>query len=101
MALNILRDPPAALRTLMAGCHQDFVLDVEQAGSFEAAIARMPAEWLDAEDHEHLRPVLRTLLDRASSSELRGLLRRSDAGYIFKAAAARRVFELWAEALGA
>lgn len=101
MASNILRDPPAALRTLMAGFHQDFVYDAERAGSFDAAIARMPAEWLDPEDQEGLRPVLRALLDRASPSELRGLLRRSDAGYIFKAAAARRIFELWAEALGA
>ncbi|WBQ09207.1 hypothetical protein L2D01_09895 [Hyphomonadaceae bacterium ML37] len=101
MALNILRDPPAALRTLMAGFHQDFMYDVEHAASFEAAIARMPAEWLDAEDQERLRPVLRTLLDRASPSDLKGVLRRSDAGYFFKAAAARRIFELWAEALGA
>lgn len=101
MALNILRDPPDALRKLMAGFHQDFVCDVEHAGGFEAAIARMPADWLDAEDQERLKPVLRTLLDRASPSELRGLLRRSDAGYVFKAAAARRIFELWAEALGA
>lgn len=99
--MKVLREPPAALRKLMAGFHQDFLLEAEQAGGVEAAIAGMPAGLLGADDRESLRPVLRTLLDEASPSDLKGLLHRSGADYVFKAAGARRVFELWADVLDA
>lgn len=99
MGLKVLREPPAALKKLMTGIHQDFEFDVERAGSFEAAISRMPAEWLNADEREGLRPVLQKLLEEASPSELKGLLRRSPANYLFTAAQARTVFELWVEGL--
>lgn len=98
--MKVLRDPPTALRKLMAGFHQDFVPEAEQAGGVEATIAGMPAGLLGADERESLKPLLRKLLDEASPSDLKGLLHRSDADHVFKAAGARRVFELWADALG-
>ncbi|AZU04467.1 hypothetical protein X907_1944 [Glycocaulis alkaliphilus] len=99
--MKVLREPPPALRKLMAGFHQDFLLEAEQAGGVEAAIAGMPAGLLGADERESLKPLLRKLLNEASPSDLKGLIHRSGADHVFKAAGARRLFELWADALGA
>ena len=99
-AERLLRDPPPGLRKLLTAYHQDFSIHVQQLGGWEQAIAEMPRDWLDADEQVEARDAICTLLDSATPSDLKGLLKRhSGGGPRLDTNGARRMFEIWAEAL--